>query len=309
MLKLFFSKIIPFVALIAGVFFIFLNFNNIIELSNDRFFYLLLIIALHCIYLFILNYRSYFILKVKLLKNIDLLNWSKIFFKSILIQDTLLSQSGFLYRSIFLRSYGIRYHELSTFFYFGISTHVLTNLIMVLIELNLLNHSNLITIFGQVILVLIILVIIFYIPLVISSIKILFYKFNFYKKLNNFFINILINQSKYFFDIKFLFKVILITICMHLIEISVFYFVFKFLFESQNIWNIIILFGISTITDRIPLISSIPFVRETIFGVISISFGMIFLDGFFIKLIMTFASISGSFLNYSIVSAKGYFFK
>ena len=298
-IKIILNRVISPIALIMGLIFIFLNFEKIRNTDHQTYIYLILVIIFHSTYLFILNLRAFFILKAKVTKNINFFEWSDTFFKSILVQDTLISQSGFLFRSVFLRSLNIKYTDLTTFFYFGLLTHVLINLTLVLFEINFIYRSNLTLIFLQIFFLAIICITIYFIPLLFFFIKKNLFKTFTLHKLDKFFLNLIYNQKKYFLDLSFIIKIILITFITHALELSVFYCAFEFFKSGHNILYIVILFGIGTITDRIPIVSSIPFVRESIFGLLSLNFGINFFDAFLIKLLTTLASILGSMINMS----------
>lgn len=296
-LNFFINKIISPISFIIGFIFIFLNYEKIFQNSHNSYLYLLLVFIFHSTYLFILNLRSFTILRKKVSKKVNFIDWSKVFFKSILVQDTILSQSGFLFRSIYLRSLNVQYHELSTFFYFGLLTHVIINLTWTLFEINFFIKTSKSQIFIQFFLMAIIYLLIYLIPYIFFYLKNIFLKRIQLKKLESFLKEIILNQKKYFHDFNFIITIFLITTVTHIFELLVFYCAFSYFLNDYNLINIIILFGIGTLSDRIPLISTIPFVRESIFGLVSLSFGIAFSDAFLIKLLTTVASILGSIIN------------
>lgn len=298
-IKIILNRVISPIALIVGLIFLIFNFDKIINTDHQSFVYLILVILFHSTYLFILNLRAFFILKAKVIKNINFFEWSDTFFKSILVQDTLISQSGFLFRSVFLRSLNVKYSDLTTFFYFGLLTHVLINLILVLFEINFIYKSGVAFIFLQLLFLTIVCFTIYFIPLLFFFIKKNLFKNLFFHKFDKYFLNLIYNQKKYFLDFNFILKVFFITLITHALELSVFFCAFEFFKSGHNILYIVILFGIGTITDRIPIVSSIPFVRESIFGLFSLNFGINFFDAFLIKLLTTLASILGSMINMS----------
>lgn len=287
------NKFISPLSVFLGFLFILLNYEYVFNNSHNSYYYLLFAITFHSLYLFILNFRSFLILKNKVSQNINFISWSRIFFKSILVQDTIISQSGFIFRSVFLKSLNVKYHELITFFYFGFLSHVLINLTWVLIEINFIYEVNMTNMLIQILLVIIVYLGIYFLPYALLLLK------NFFKKTNIFISELVSNQKKYFHDTNFLLFIFIITSITHILELSVFFCAFNYFLNDHNLINIIILFGIGTLSDRVPLLSSIPFVRESIFGLFSLTFGVEFLDAFLIKLLTTIASIIGSIFNLS----------
>ena len=62
----------------------------------------------------------------------------------------------------------------------------------------------------------------------------------------------------------------------------------------------LILFGLSFILDRIPLISNIPGMNEILFASISIPLGLFFYEGLILKLILRITGIISIFINYLV---------
>lgn len=295
MIKLF-NKLLCLSTLISGLIYIYYNKDNIFEIKIN-FIYLYLCVVFHFIYHFLLNIRSFYIIKKKFTKKISYLNWGLNFHSSILFQETIIQQSAMIIKSIFLRTFNIEYNKLASFFYYGLVTHVLVNIFLVLLEINLIVNMPIDLFIIQIILFFFSVLFIYFIPIVIN----LFFQGvkNKYinKRVKLFFYNLRRNQNYFFLDLKLSFFNLTITTVGHFFEIFVFFCIHQLLFFDSSIELIIILYGISVISDRIPIISSIPFMREFLFGFISTFFGLNFFDGFLIKTFMKMSAIFVSILN------------
>ena len=122
------KKYLFFIAVSFAVYQIYINHN----LLNDRFnstwpIFLKLIIA-HTIFHHLYSIRSLFIIRNSFSKLIRYYEWNKNYFKSILIQETIVSYTGFLYRSIYLNKIGLSIKDLVLLFYFGLSSYLFVNL-------------------------------------------------------------------------------------------------------------------------------------------------------------------------------------
>ena len=85
-----------------------------------------------------------------------------------------------------------------------------------------------------------------------------------------------------------------------LFELYIFYLSSLIIQSDLAIKSVLILFGLSFILDRIPLISNIPGMNEILFVSISIPLGLFFYEGLILKLILRITGIISIFINYLV---------
>ena len=298
----FIFKIIYPITFFVGILFLAYNYNFLFN-KNNSYFSLLIVIFFNILHHLNLNIRSYVILKLKFIKSIDLISWSKNFHSSVLFQETIIQHSAIIIKSIYLKSFNIDNNKLLSFFYYGLVTHLLVNVFFVLIEINLLAGPSFDIVLVQTILFILVLLIIYFLPILISSIISSLKLKIINNRINLFIQNIANNQKFLFLDKKIFFFMFLSTSLTHFLEISVFYFLHQFLNFDIDLYTVVILFGLGIFADRIPIFSSIPFVREFIFGFMSSFFGISFTDGFLLKSLMRITAIFSSIFHLSWITS------
>ena len=81
-------------------------------------------------------------------------------------------------------------------------------------------------------------------------------------------------------------------------EITLFYFSFNIFLGETSISKIILLFGVSFILDRVPIIRDVPGFSEVLFATASIPFGFEFTYSLLTKFLLRFTGIISLGFNY-----------
>lgn len=240
--------------------------------------------------------RHFFLLKYSVNYFYSLLDWSKLFFYTALLNKVIFF-SGHVYRAVELKHRGIIYKEYVSLTYVSFILSTATNLLLVFFGFIIINRSDLIF---------------FYFPLAILAIFLIyigpriFYFFlkyllknsSIYKnKWQNIFLETLNILKKFFFNKKNSIVFIFFTIIIFLAELMLFYLSCTIFLSNYNFMIILILFLVSLILARIPFLSNIPGINEIILGSIGIPMGIFFLDGVLVQLLIRINIYLSAILN------------
>tara|TARA_B110000003_G_scaffold263101_1_gene286405 strand:- start:99 stop:1067 length:969 start_codon:yes stop_codon:yes gene_type:complete len=276
------------------------NLNQIYEKINTGFYSILLIIFLHILHLNFVNMRMFLVFKLGLKKFIDYFSWMKLYFES-LGMNIVLSHTGTAYRAYELKKKGIQYRSFLSFFYILFFSYVIFNMIFILLELIIFLDGDLKLKLYYIAFLIFVIVGFLILPIFLHKL------FNFLRKklMKNFFgyiykiqnsINLQIKKILYDKNIlKVLFGFGLIN---HIFEISLFYFSFNVFLGETAPSTLVILFGLSFILDRIPIIRDIPGFSEVLFATATIPFGFDFTYSLLTKFLLIFTGIISLLFNY-----------
>tara|TARA_B100001175_G_scaffold194847_1_gene165349 strand:+ start:2389 stop:3357 length:969 start_codon:yes stop_codon:yes gene_type:complete len=276
------------------------NLNQIYEKINTGFYSILLIIFLHILHLNFVNIRMFLVFKLGLKKFIDYFSWMKLYFES-LGMNIVLSHTGTAYRAYELKKNGIQYRSFLSFFYILFFSYLIFNMIFILLELIIFLDGDPKLKLYYISLLIFVFVGFLILPIFLHKL------FNFLRKkiMKNFFdyiykiqnsINLQIKKILYNKNIlKVLFGFGFIN---HIFEISLFYFSFNVFLGETAPSTLILLFGLSFILDRIPIIRDIPGFSEILFATASIPFGFDFTYSLLTKFLLRFTGIISLLFNY-----------
>lgn len=229
--------------------------------------------------------RHFFLLKYSVNYFYSLLDWSKLFFYTALLNKVIFF-SGHVYRAVELKKRGIIYKEYVSLTYVSFILSTATNLFLVFFGFIIINRSD---------------YIFFYFPLAILAIFLIYigprilYFFLKYLLINSsiykkkwqlIFLEILDILKKFFFNKKNSIVFIFFTIIIFLAELILFYLSCTIFLSNYNFMIILILFLVSLILARIPFLSNIPGINEIILGSIGVPMGIFFIDGVLIQLLI-----------------------
>jgi len=276
------------------------NLNQIYEKINTGFYSILLIIFLHILHLNFVNIRMFLVFKLGLKKFIDYFSWMKLYFES-LGMNIVLSHTGTAYRAYELKKNGIQYRSFLSFFYILFFSYLIFNMIFILLELIIFLDGDPKLKLYYISLLIFVFVGFLILPIFLHKL------FNFLRKkiMKNFFdyiykiqnsINLQIKKILYNKNIlKVLFGFGFIN---HIFEISLFYFSFNVFLGETAPSTLVLLFGLSFILDRIPIIRDIPGFSEILFATASIPFGFDFTYSLLTKFLLRFTGIISLLFNY-----------
>lgn len=276
------------------------NLNQIYEKINTGFYSILLIIFLHILHLNFVNMRMFLVFKLGLKKFIDYFSWMKLYFES-LGMNIVLSHTGTAYRAYELKKNGIQYRSFLSFFYILFFSYLIINMIFILLELIIFLDGDLKLKLYYIAFLIFVIVGFLILPIFLHKL------FNFLRKkiMKNFFdyiykiqnsINLQIKKILYNKNIlKVLFGFGFIN---HIFEISLFYFSFNVFLGETAPSTLVLLFGLSFILDRIPIIRDIPGFSEILFATASIPFGFDFTYSLLTKFLLRFTGIISLLFNY-----------
>jgi len=276
------------------------NFDQIYEKINVGFFSIVLIIIIHVIYFNFVSLRMFLVFKIGLKKFLYYFNWMKLYFESLGL-NVVLSHSGTVYRAYELKKNGVLYRNFLSFFYILFFSYLILNIFFILIELIIFLDGDLRLKFYCLILLISLLVGFMIFPKFIIYFIIFIKKIFSKKKFDNIFkIQNLINsrikdsiKDKNILIILFIFGVI-----NHFLEITLFYFSFNIFLGETSMSKIILLFGVSFILDRVPIIRDVPGFSEVLFATASIPFGFEFTYSLLTKFLLRFTGIISLGFNY-----------
>ena len=296
---------------IRNIFFLFfvcfiiyqINLNLEFILSNifNNYYTLLLAILAYVSIFQLISVKSFYALKkgFKFKKNFK--EWSQIFYESIIIQETILSHVGFVYRSFFLKRNGLNVNKIVSFFTLLTFIFISTNFILIYLELNFFGAIKM---KHQFHFFLIFILIIFSPKILIEILKINFFKkINILKKVIKSLKKVIIKIREIIKNKVLFLNLIYFEIIIHFHYLILFFLSISFLSLKIELPTIIIMFGVSFLIDRLPFISSIPGLRESVFAILTTTVGLNFYEGFFIKLFLRILSLISLSINYLIIRA------
>ena len=269
------------------------NINNIIELNYNK---LLFVFFLGLILVNLLNLRFYYFLKIVFVYSQNFLSWSRLFFFTSVLNIGLFG-TGHAIRALELKKREISFRKYFSIYYVLMIMTLFINLFLVIIEyvyiIKEIKSS---------------LLLITYVCLFI-----IFFFYLLYSRFINFFLKILKNISRLFLVQNFILTLDLIinivqnkknniTFCIykiliHFLELLIFYVVFFIFLNTKNYEVILLLFSLSFILNNTPFISGLPGLNEIIFGYLSTAYGLFFLDGALIQILLRLNIYVAIFLN------------
>ena len=294
------KKYLFFIAVSFAVYQIYINHNLLIDRFNSNWTIFLKLIIAHTIFHHLYSIRSLFIIRNSFSKLIRYYEWNKNYFKSILIQETIVSYTGFLYRSIYLNKIGLSIKDLVLLFYFGLSSYLFVNLSIIYFEIIFILEYEILKKLIVFFVIFSLGFIILFFPVILNISLKFFRNFLNQKYLINFFNYSSDSIRKYWDLIKNknnLIYIFLFGIFIHVFEISLLYFSSLFFSINLEIATLVLLFAISVFSDRIPFLSSIPLINEILFGYVSTIVGFDFHEGFLIKTLLRLSSIFSLSIN------------
>jgi hypothetical protein len=276
------------------------NFDQIYEKINAGVYSILLIVFLHIMHLNFVSLRMFLVFKLGLNNFLPYFDWMKLYFES-LGMNIVLSHSGTLYRAYELKKNGVQYRNFLSFFYILFFSYLVFNMFFILLELVfLLEGDPKLKLYSFT--VLLFFSIGFFIApnLIIRFID--FIRSKFLKKIFNYLYKI---QYSINLKIKKILKnksilVIIISFGFlnHIFEISLFYFSFNVFLGETAPSTLILLFAISFVLDRVPIIRDIPGFSEVLFATASIPFGFDFTYSLLTKFLLRFTGIISLGVSY-----------
>lgn len=276
------------------------NFGQIYEKINTGFFNIIIIIIFHIIFFNLISLRMFLVLKLGLKKFLPYFNWTKIYFESLAL-NIVLSHAGTVYRAYVLKKNNIKYRSYISFFYVLFFSYIILNFFFILAELIILiDGDTFLKLYCLIVLILIILIFLIlpnFVLYLIDLIKRFFPKNNYQKII--FVINEIISKiKKLIIDKNILIILFIFGLICHVLELGLFYFSFNIFLGETTMSKIIILFGISFVLDRIPIIRNIPGFSEIIFATVLIPFGFEFTYSLLTKFLLRFSGIISIGFNY-----------
>ena len=272
----------------------FVEFNEvktIIELDYEKF---LIILIVSVINLNIKNIRIYYLLKKITKYSNNFINWSKLFFQTV-IMNLLLTGTGHFFRAIQLKKDNLKYSEFVSLNYV---IYIISHLINILVFVSLFYLIS-----QQSVSILLIVIILFTLYLLTSE---TFYKFflNFFKKRVNFlksyrkiFFSIIMNCKKFFSFKKNLIIFSLITLIMFFLDGVIIYLILSSILSDESVFNNLLFFFIIFYLNKFAYIQNIIGLNELIVGLIAETLGFLFLQGALIQLVFRLNIYLGCIIN------------
>ncbi len=300
-----FKNIIIFLCIIYLFYELYKNFNYIetkfTENKNNFF----IIILINIIFHNLLSLRNFSLYKICAKYTGKFNDWSQIFFES-LIFNVLIAHTGSIYRAIETKKRGLEYKKYIGIFYILFTSYILINVMMIIIEMMFLQEVSFQFKLNLFLIFLILSVLIIYSPKIVNIfikyniLKKKFQKFNLVNKIiKNYELIYLFIATQSFLK-KTVLYLLVYGIIIHFFELYIFYLSSLIIQSDLAIKSVLILFGLSFILDRIPLISNIPGMNEILFASISIPLGLFFYEGLILKLILRITGIISIFINYLV---------
>lgn len=300
-----FKNILIFLCIIYLFYELYRNFNymetKFTENKNSFF----IIILINIIFHNLLSLRNFSLYKICAKYTGKFNDWSQIFFES-LIFNVLISHTGSIYRAIETKKRGLEYKKYIGIFYILFTSYILINVLMIIIEMMFLQEVSFQFKLNLFLIFLTLFVLIIYSPKTVN----IFIKQNILKKKfqkSNLVNKIIKNYELIYFFIvtqsflkKTVFYLLVYGIIIHFFELYIFYLSSSIIQSDLAIKLVLILFGLSFILDRIPLISNIPGMNEILFASISIPLGLFFYEGLILKLILRITGVISIFINYLV---------
>lgn len=296
----YFKLIIFFSIIIYLIFKADYNYQQIYEKIDSGFSSIILIVFLHIIHLNFISLRMFLVFKIGLKRFLQYFNWMKLYFESLGL-NIVLSHTGTIYRAYELKKNGIQYRNFLSFFYILFFSYLILNIFFIFIELIIfLDNDPRLKFYLIIILLTLIIGSIYFLKFILNFLN--FCKKIYNKKKIEYFINI---QKNINLKIKnsinnknILLTLIVFGIINHFLEIVLFYFSFGIFLGETAISKIILLFGLSFVLDRVPIIRDVPGFSEIIFATVSTTFGFEFTYSLLTKFLLRFTGIISLGFNY-----------
>ena len=268
------------------------SYSQVIESIKFSSKEILLIFFFSIIFYNLINIRHYFFLKKSIKYFYSYLDWSKLFFESLLL-NIIFSFSGTLYRFIELKKRGVKYEDYIPVVYLLFASYVFISLALVIFEL-IIYQKNVLAFF--LILITFFFIVLFFPAILVFVIKYFFKNINL-SRYSKFFIETFNNLKKNFLSKQNLTLLFFSSALLHLCEIFIFYLVFTIFVPTQSLENIFLFFSVNFILDRVPFISNLPGLSEVILGLLGLSMGIIFIDIALVKLTLRFSDYFSIIFN------------
>ncbi len=269
----------------------FIKVKKIISKNYDVFF---IVIIISIINLNIVSYRFYFYLKKTVHYSGQFINWSKLFFQTV-IMNFILGGSGHIFRAIQLKKEKINYSKFITINYVVYLLILFINLFLFLIFFYTVSKEKIILSTSAFILLI---AYFFLLPK--------FYKF-FLKILNrsnllkNKYIRILKNILSYlssdFLIRRNLLSFTFFTFIIFFLEGIIIFLISSNILETKDIYNILQFFFIVFYLNKITYVNNFIGFNELIAGLLAEALGYYFLQGALIQLIFRLSIYIGCIFN------------
>ena len=280
------------------------SLENIKEIKiNTPEIYFILITSV--VFFNMISLRAFLLIKYTIGYLYSYSDWSKLHFESQIL-NSVISFSGTVYKAIQLKKRDVNYTQFIAITFLILFSYIAISLVFILIELVLLQK-----IFFEIYLILglVLILIIFFSPVIFDNLIKFFVKFKIFNKYLGSAYSLLEILKEIYFKKTTIVILCLNTIIVHIFEIVIFYLVCNIFLENINAQTVIILFAASFIIDRIPFVSEIPGASEIILGTIGMPLGFFFIDGAIIKLTIRFLNYFSILLNSGVYFVVSYFDK
>ena len=270
------------------------DFSKVEKIISKNYHIFLIVVIISIINLNIVSFRFYFYLKKTLNYSGEFINWSRLFFQTV-VMNFIIGGVGHVFRAVQLKKEKINYTKFITINYVIYTLILFINLSLFMIFFYVLSKEK------YILLVLVFLFLIAYIVLHSN-----FYTFilNFFKKKNNFNFkyikiikNILINLSKNFLIRKNLLIFSFFTFIIFLLEGIIIFLISSNILNSENIYNILQFFFIVFYLNKIIYVNNFLGLNELIVGLVAETLGYYFIQGALIQLIFRISIYLGCIFN------------
>jgi len=259
---------------------------------------ILLIFFIHIIHHNFLNLRLYLLIKNCTNYSGSFFNWAKIFFGSLAF-NLMISHTGSAYRAIELKKNNVEYEKFLGLYYISFLGYLIVNLLLINIEILFIDDvtENLKWYIFFIFSIIFCLAIFFpYLSSLLIN-KFQIYNIKIIKKIFNIGLTILFFIKNSVKKSGTILIIIVFSSTSHLFEFLLFYLSYDLFMTELKIETLIILFSLSFVLDRVPIISNIPGLNETIFAAISVPMGLYFNESFLTKLTLRFTGYFSVILN------------
>lgn len=268
------------------------DFSKVDTIISKNYEIFLIVIICSMINLNIVSYRFYFYLKKSLNYTGKFTHWSKLFFKTV-VMNFMIGGSGHIFRAIQLKKEKINYTEFISVNYVIYSLILFINLFLFMCFFYFFSKEKIILL--GLIFILLALYILF-IPKIYKFILNKIKKLNnkFYKIIKSIFINLINHLTKK----KNLLNFSYLTLIIFFFEGCIIFLISSNILNTQNIFNILQLFFIIFYINKIIYVNNFIGINELIAGLLAETMGYYFLQGALIQLIFRISIYLGSMLNY-----------
>jgi hypothetical protein len=274
-----------------------------VQLGTFKFFFIFFFTV---IFLNIINFRAFLLIKSSAGYAYSYSDWSKLYFESLIV-NSVITFSGTVYRAVQLKKRDVNYTKFIAISYLLLGSYISISLIFVSLELLFIKKIlSVVYIFLAAILVLIIF---FFGPTILKNSIKFFFKFKILSRYLESALKLFEILKKIFSQKKTITILCLNTIIVHIFEIGIFCLVSAIILDNANLETIIILFAVNFIVDRIPFFSEIPGVSEIVLGMAGVSLGAVFADGAIIKLSLRLLNYLSILLNSGVYFVISYYDK